>query len=165
MNYYVLYCQRAKIEKICKILNQKDNIYAYIPRMEKYIGSRNLVVDDYVLFPGYLFIETELDQLSFDDLITNLNEQRDGIIRELKKPEVSALTKNEIYLLNQLLDSNKVLRMSKGYKKDGQTVITSGPLINFQNQISKVNTKERCAILNISFFDRPIIACLILSKM
>lgn len=165
MSCYVLYCQKAKIEKICQTLNQKENIYAYIPKMEKYIGSKDLIVDDYVLFPNYLFVETILDQLSFDDLIMNLNERKDGIIKELKKPEVSALTNDETLLLNQLLDSNKVLRKSEGYRENDKTVITAGPLIHFQNQISKVNTKEKYAVLNISFFDRPIIACLILSKI
>ncbi|WP_050636200.1 transcription termination/antitermination NusG family protein [Candidatus Stoquefichus sp. SB1] len=164
MNCYVLYCQIAKIEKICRTLNQNENIHAYIPRMEKYIGSKDIIIDDYILFPGYLFVETDFNQLSFNDLLMSLNERRDGIIKELKKPDVSALTDDEIHLLDQLLDEKKVLRMSKGYKQNGKTVITSGPLIHFQNQISKVNTKERCAVLNISFLDRPILACLLLRQ-
>lgn len=164
MNCYVLYCQITKIEKICRTLNQKENIHAYIPHMEKYLGSKGVIVDDYVLFPGYLFIETELSQQKFNDVLISLKERRTGIIRELKKPDVSALTDDEIHLLNQLLDSEKILRMSYGYKKNGKTVITSGPLIHFQNQISKVNTKEKCAVLNLSLLDRPILACLMVEQ-
>ena len=45
------------------------------------------------MFPGYLFIKTKMNQTEFDTLLLLMKEERDGVIRELKKEEVSALTK------------------------------------------------------------------------
>lgn len=153
MNYYVLYCQTLKIEKISYILNKKRHIYSFIPRYEKYIRSKDELIEQ-VMFPGYLFIKTELDQSEFDAFLFSLNEERDGIIRELKKKDVSALTNDEIHLIEGLLDENKVLVMSEGYQENGKTIVTKGPLMQLQDEIISVNKKDMFAILDIQFLKR-----------
>lgn len=154
MNYYVLYCQTLKIEKVCFKLNRNKKIHAFIPKMEKYIRSKDLIVLQ-VMFPGYLFIKTDLSQEEFS-LFIMLNEEKDGIIRELKKEDVSAMTEEEIDIFNHLLDEEAVLRMSEGIKKNGKTVVTKGPLIYFQDRIVSVDKKDMFAILNIEFLQRNI---------
>ena len=155
MNYYVLYCQTLKTEKICDRLNNKGNIQAFIPRMEKYIRKKD-DIEVKVMFPGYLFIETCFDKDEFHDFLIHLNEQRDGIIRELKKTDVSALTIEEIKLMSLLLDNNKIMRMSEGYKNNNKTVVTKGPLVHFQDNIVDIDKRDRIAILNITFLNRNI---------
>ena len=154
MNYYVLYCQTLKIEKVCLKLNRNEQIHAFIPRMEKYIRSIDEVILQ-VMFPGYLFIKTDLNQIEFDSMIV-LMEDTDGIIRELKKADVSALTKDEVNLLKQLLDEEAILRISQGYKDNGKTIVTKGPLSNLEQYIVKVDKRDMLAILNIKFLDRKI---------
>lgn len=155
MNYYVLYCQTVKTEKVCERLNKKKHIEAFIPKMEKYLRVKDEVVLQ-VMFPGYLFIKTELDQLEFDSLLYSLNEEKDGIIKELKKNEVSALTEKEIELFDHLLDNRSILKMSTGYKDQGKTIIIDGPLLYFQNDIISTDKRDRIAVLDISFLDRNI---------
>lgn len=155
MNYYVLYCQTLKAEKVCTRLNRKKGIYSYIPKMEYYFRLKDEIITK-VMFPGYVFIKTELNQLEFDDLLYSLNEERDGIIRELKKTDVSALTKDEVTLFKKLLDDEGILRMSYGYKENGMTVITSGPLIYFENCIIRTDKRDMIVVLDIKFFDRYI---------
>ena len=155
MNYYVLYCQTLKAEKVCTRLNRKKGIYSYIPKMEYYFRLKDEIITK-VMFPGYVFIKTELNQLEFDDLLYSLNEERDGIIKELKKKGVSALTKDEVNLFKKLLDDEGILRMSYGYKEDGKTVVTGGPLIHFENCIIKSDKRDMIAVLDIKFFDRYI---------
>lgn len=162
-NYYVLYCQSLKIEMVCSRLNQKDGIYAFIPKMEKYIRIRNEIVLQ-VLFPGYLFIETELGQEEFDSLLYGMNEERDGIIKELKKADVSALTEEEIDLLQKLLDHNAILKMSEGYKQNGKTVITRGPLVHFEDCIIDTDKRDMIAVLNVKFLNRNIKAGLLFKQ-
>lgn len=154
MNYYVLYCQTVKTEKVCFKLNRNKQLHAFIPKMEKYIGSKGLV-DLQVMFPGYLFVKTDLSQQEFS-LIISINDDKDGIIRELKKNDVSALTDEEIDIFTHLLDDNAILKMSQGYKENGKTVVTEGPLIYFQDKIVAVNKKDMFAILNIEFLKRKI---------
>lgn len=143
MNCYVLYCQSYKIENLCQRFNQKEGIEAFIPQIEKHLHSTNELVLK-PLFPGYLFIKTKM------------KEEKNGVIRELKKDDVSALTKDEIHLLKLLLNEQYILKMSKGYKQTNKTIIIEGPLKQLQEHIISVNKREHFAILNIEFLNRRI---------
>lgn len=46
--------------------------------------------------------------------------------------------------------------MSEGYKENGVTVVTDGPLKEFQQDIVAVNKKDMLAILRIQFLNRKI---------
>ena len=163
MNYYVLFCQTLKTEKVCQILNKKKDVHAFIPRMETYIHSKDEIILK-VMFPGYLFIETNMNQKEFDILLNLLNEEKDGIIKELKKDDVSALTDDEIQLMYQLLNRNGILKMSEGYKVNGKTIITKGPLLHFQDEIIDTNKRDMFAILDIKFLNRNIKAGLMFKQ-
>lgn len=155
MNYYVLFTQTLKIEKVCQRMNKKQGIHAFIPRMETYIRKKDEVVLK-MMFPGYLFIETTMNQEEFDILLNSLNEEKDGIIKELKKNEVSALTDDEVQLMYQLLNKQGIFKMSEGYKENGKTIITKGPLLSFQENIIDTNKRDQIAILDIKFLNRNI---------
>ena len=85
-----------------------------------------------------------------------MKEERDGVIRELKKEEVSALTKEEIKLLDILLNEQYVLVMSKGYKVNRRTKIIEGPLKELEDYIVAVDKKSREAVLNIEFLNKKL---------
>lgn len=155
MNYYILFCQTVKTEKVCQKLNSKLKITAFIPRMEVYIRKYQKI-ETKVMFPGYLFVKTELEQEEFTSLITSLKEERDGIIKELKKSKVSALSEDEVELLSHLLNDKGILKMSEGYKENGKTVVTKGPLTYFSEQIIDTDKRDMIAILNIKFLERNI---------
>lgn len=163
INYYVLFCQTVKTNKLCKNLNSKNNVFAFIPRMETYLHIKEeIVLKD--MFPGYIFVKSKMNQEDFNTFLHSLKEERDGLIRELKKNEVSALSKNEISLFNQMLDKNGVLKMSYGYKECGKTIVTSGPLIKFKNLIIDTNKRDMTATLSIVFLERNIKVGIIISK-
>ena len=155
IHYYVLYCQSLKIEKLYYVFNNQKDVEAFIPRYEKYIRSKDKVIIN-PMFPGYLFIKTSKNQIEFDTMLTLMYEQKDGVIKELKKDEVSALTKDEIHLLHLLLNKHYILKISKGYKKDGRLILTEGPLMNLQEHITAIIPKDHLAILNIKFLNRKI---------
>lgn len=155
MNCYVLYCQSYKIENLCQRFNQKEGIEAFIPQIEKHLHSTNELVLK-PLFPGYIFIKTKLNQIEFDTFLLLMKEEKNGVIRELKKDDVSALTKDEIHLLKLLLNEQYILKMSKGYKQTNKTIIIEGPLKQLQEHIISVNKREHFAILNIEFLNRRI---------
>lgn len=155
MNTYVLFCQTLKVEKIAKILNQKNGIKAIIPRMETYIRKTDEIVLK-VMFPGYLFVQSNLEQEEFSILLKSLYEEKDGIIKELKKENVSALTHDEIELLNKLLNKNGILKMSYGYKMSGRTIVIKGPLEKFQDNIIDSDKRDMHVTLNINFMGRYI---------
>lgn len=155
MNTYVLFCQTLKVEKIAKILNRKNGIKAIIPKMETYIRKTDEIVLK-AMFPGYLFVQSTLGQEEFSILLKLLYEEKDGIIKELKKENVSALTNDEIELLNELLNKNGILKMSYGYKMSGRTVVVKGPLEKFQDNIIDSDKRDMHVTLNMNFLGRNI---------
>ena len=110
-NIYILYCLTHKTEQVQRVL-KRHGIVSYIPRMEKYIRSIDKVVDDVVMFPGYLFVESDLDQADFTRSIRQMNDEKNGIIRELKDQGVSALTEEEKEFYHILFDDHYLLKMS-----------------------------------------------------
>ena len=155
MNYYVLFCQSLKIDKLYQVFNSKEGVEAFIPKMERYIRSKDMIVL-INMFPGYLFIKTTMNQTEFDTLLLLMKEERDGVIKELKKEEVSALTKEEIKLLDILLNKQYLLVMSKGYKINGRTKIIEGPLKELEEHIVAVDKKSHEAVLNIQFLNKKL---------
>lgn len=76
-------------------------------------------------------------------------------IHELKyEEEVSALTDEEIRILNMLLDDEKVLRMSYGELVNNKIHVTQGPLKNMDDYIVKYDKHNRLATLNLSFLNQ-----------
>lgn len=155
LNWYVLYCQTLKVEQICENFKNKKEIFAFIPRIEEHMRYQ----EEYVirpLFPGYLFIKSFMDQGEFDTYLKAMNEEKYGVIRELKKQDVSALTNDEIELLDLLLDEDYVLRMSEGQIINGRATVCKGPLQYFEKNIISLDKRNRVAYLNIVFLDRNI---------
>ncbi len=161
MNYYVLYCQTLKCEGVCRRLNGKGKLQAFIPQMESYHRLSNQILLK-TMFPGYVFIKSELNQSEFDALLSSLSDERNGIIKELKKSEVSALTKDEIDLYQRLWNQNGILEMSEGYKENGKTIVTKGPLLLFQEEIIATDKRDMVAVLKLTFLDRNIKAGILL---
>lgn len=161
MNYYVLYCQTLKCEGVCRRLNGKGKLQAFIPQMESYHRLSNQIMLK-TMFPGYVFIKSELNQSEFDALLSSLSDERNGIIKELKKSEVSALTKDEIDLYQRLWNQNGILVMSEGYKENGKTIVTKGPLLSFQEEIIATDKRDMVAVLKLTFLDRNIKAGILL---
>ena len=107
MNYYVLFCQSLKIEKLYHTFNLKKDTEAFIPRMERYIRSKDKIVIQN-MFPGYLFIKTTMNQTEFDTLLLLMKEERDGVIKELKKEEVTSFFKCKDLVKKHNLNMNLV---------------------------------------------------------
>ena len=162
-NIYILYCLTHKTEQVQRVL-KRHGIVSYIPRLEKYIRSIDKVVDDVVMFPGYLFVEPDLSQMEFSIFLKDLSGEKDGVIRELKENGVSALTEQEKDFYKVLFDDHYLLRMSYGYREGDRTLIYAGPLVQLEDSITKVDRKNGIAYLRQQFMHRHIQAGLMETK-
>lgn len=162
-NIYILYCVTHKTQQVQHVL-KRHGITSYIPRMEKYLRSIDRIVDDVVMFPGYLFVESYLNQLDFTLFIRQMNDEKNGIIRELKEQGVSALTEEEKDFYHILFDDQYLLKMSYGYREGNKTLIYSGPLLQVKDDITKVDRKNGIAYLKQQFMHRNIQAGLLETK-
>lgn len=154
--WYVLFALVAKENKLCSVLRKKG-INAFIPMMEYYrrdIKGNTLKM----LFPGYIFVRSEMEQRDFDNLLYELGEQRDGLIKQLKDEGVTALRQEEVDMLKKLLNSKGILEMSQAFIEDNKAKVIYGPLIHYQDHIVKIDKHNRLATLDIEFLNRHILA-------
>lgn len=106
------------------------------------------------LFGGYVFVVSKLSQVEVDRIFRKFPLQS-VFIHELKyEEEVSALTDEEIRILNMLLDDEKVLRMSYGKLVKKKIHVTQGPLKNMDDYIVKYDKHNRLATLNLHFLNQ-----------
>ena len=94
MNWYVLFVLVVKEDKLCSLLRKKG-LDAFIPMYEYY---RRDIKGNAIkpLFPGYIFVRSNLEQLDFDQFLFNIKEPKEGLIKELKKAPKHLLKINEL---------------------------------------------------------------------
>ena len=161
MNWYILQTLSYKTDGLITLLNKYDDVNAFTPQME-YFHTRDKRVYQKPLFKGYIFIKTHLDQASFHTLIHGM-ENKDGIVRELKYEEnTPALTNQEIDLFEHILDDQNVVRVSQACLHNGRAKVIYGPLKEYEMNIIKYDKHNLMAYLDISFYDRPIKAALMI---
>lgn len=155
MNWYVLYTLSQKTNKILNNLNQREELEAFIPRYEVCNrDTKELLLK--TMFDNYLFVKTTLNQIEFNTLLMKMKDINDGLIKQLKNNEISALRADEVEFFNHILDHCYIARISHGYRENGRTVVTDGPLVLYEEHIVKVDTHNCCAYLDLTFFDRKI---------
>jgi transcriptional antiterminator NusG len=80
-------------------------------------------------------------------------------VKELTKilrtgDDFSPLHESEVDFLMQFGEENHVVEMSVGYIEGDQVVITSGPMMNWDGKVKKIDRHKRLAVLQVEFFGR-----------
>ena len=154
-NWYILFVQTEKQSQLCFLLEQ-EGVHAFLPMMEYYRRDRKGLAEK-PMFPGYIFVQSELTQKEFDDLLDSMEERRWGFIRQLKEEGGSALTEEEKAFFQWLLDDDGTARMSYGYLNPaGKAVITYGPLIGCERHIRKTDRHNRLVLMDFAFREEPV---------
>ena len=154
-NWYILFVQAEKQSQLCFLLEQ-EGVHAFLPMMEYYRRDRKGLAEK-PMFPGYIFVQSELTQKEFDDLLDSMEERRWGFIRQLKEEGGSALTEEEKAFFQWLLDDDGTARMSYGYLNPaGKAVITYGPLIGCERHIRKMDKHNRLVLMDFAFREEPV---------
>ncbi|XCP84019.1 transcription termination/antitermination NusG family protein [Roseburia hominis] len=82
-NWYILFVQIEKQSQICTML-QNEGVHAFLPMMEYYRrDSKGIAVK--LMFPGYVFVRSELEQKEFDDFLKFRKGCLWGVIKQLKE--------------------------------------------------------------------------------
>lgn len=154
-NWYILFVQADKQSQLCSILEQ-EGVCAFLPMMEYYRRDRKGLAEK-VLFPGYIFIKSDLSQKEFDSLLDSMEGRRWGFIKQLKKEGSAALTEEEREFFQWLFDDDRTVRMSYGYLNSaGKAVITYGPLVGCEKYIRKTDKHNSLALMDFSFRKDPM---------
>ena len=154
-NWYILFAQTEKQSQLCLLLEQEE-VHAFLPMMEYYRRDRKGLAQK-PMFPGYIFVQSELDQKEFDSLLDSMEERRWGFIRQLKEEGGTALSEEERAFFQWLLDDTGTVRMSYGYLNSaGKAVITYGPLIGCERHIRKLDKHNRSVMMDFAFREEPV---------
>lgn len=156
MNWYVLFVQTLYEDKLCAFLNRSEGIHAFSAKLEYYRRDRK-TNELKSLFPGYVFVKTEFDQLEFNEWLRK-QEVKKGFIKQLQYDHVSALQKEEIQILTVLLNDNHVLPMSYGHLENNKIVIDCGTLKGLESYIVKYDKRNRLASLDLFFLNQRWVA-------
>ena len=161
-NWFVFYVQGRREEFLCNRLNTiGEDIVAFVPkieRMHKREGIAGIVVKP--LFPGYLFIRTNEDYTCIQQLYVRCRQQLSGIKKQLKydEAETSALTQPEIKFLENILDEEYVLKMSRGIILNNSLHIHEGPLMGREKDIKYIDRHKCTAKLFVEILGRQVLA-------
>ena len=154
-NWYILFVQTEKQSQLCVLLEQ-EGVHAFLPMIEYYRRDRRGLAEK-PMFPGYIFVQSELAQKEFDDLLDSMEERRWGFIRQLKEEGGAALSEEEKAFFQWLLDDSGTARMSYGYLNPaGKAVITYGPLIGCERHIRKTDRHNRLVLMDFAFREEPV---------
>ena len=154
-NWYILFVQTEKQSQLCALLEQ-EGVHAFLPVMEYYRRDRKGLAEK-PMFPGYIFVQSEMEQKEFDNLLDSMEGRRWGFIRQLKEEGGTALTEEERAFFQWLLDDSGIARMSYGYLNPaGKAVITYGPLIGCEKHIRKTDKHNRLVLMDFAFREEPV---------
>lgn len=145
----------------------------FYPEAEQYYRSKKYQIlgRRYLkrpLFPGYVFIETNMPADAFLSEYITFFYQSIDIIRILKDSAGGiALPSSERDRLNYILRGKRCLEHSVGYIEGDQIIVTAGPLVGREAIIKKINRHNRDALIAVDLFGEKLslkIALEIISK-
>lgn len=156
--WYVIFVHNQDEYKVCNLLRQQQ-IEAFIPRMKvAHRKKSNLLFVEKLMFPGYVFVESELEQKEFIiqlDAVKRMSSKSMKLLK-LDKIGTSALHDEEVFYLKSILNSDKVMDYSVGIIVGSKTIITQGPLKGMENTIIKIDRHKRCALIELMICDQSI---------
>jgi transcriptional antiterminator NusG len=151
MNWYIIYVRGSYENKLVEYLND-SGFTAFVPMKAKYFRDHGVSkMVNQLLFPNYIFVESELDNIEFSKKLELLKQRKTGFVKQLRHDlqGTSALDANEKNMIERLVGKNKVIENSIGFIENDKVVVTQGPLMGFESHIVYINRHKRSATLEI----------------
>lgn len=155
MDWYIVHTKSENYQEIISYLNADKDIYAFVPRMEKWYS--NAKVKEFqasFMYPGYIFIRTSLSQNEFKCRYNEFFHSIHHMAELLEYDDVISLPEQEQVLLEKMFDEQDIIKHSIGHIVDSQLMINEGPLIGLEKRIKKIDRHKRIAILDCDLLGR-----------
>lgn len=156
MNWYVLFVRAGKEQSVEHLLKTWLNSYGFlpfIPMNERIFKNSGIIKKELKpLFPGYVFIESELSSPDFIRIINPLIHSSNNIIRLLRYSDSEfSVREAEKNMLLKLYNDDYCIESSSGIMVGDRIIVTDGPLIGCESKIKKLNRHKREAWIEIEF--------------
>ena len=156
MAVYVIYTFSGNENKVAEkirdlVLKPGEDIYIPTYNRGKRIRGRYQVVNA-ILFPGYIFYETE-DAAYLKKRLRKITE-----LTKLLESEryILPISENEERLLYKLCGKEHILDISTGYIEGGKVRVIKGPMMGLDALIKKVNRKKKTAVIEVELLSRTM---------
>lgn len=142
-----------------------EDIELFIPESEYYYRNKKFreIGNQYrrrPLFPGYVFVETNLTASKFLTVFNQFIYDSADIIKLLRYGDAGeiAVTLEERRRFEYLFKGKRCLEHSQGFIVGDKIIIENGPLIGQECNIKYINRHNHCAKVEFKMFDRTILA-------
>lgn len=166
--WYVLYVRSNTENRVIRELNQHIQtlflpykVEPFILESEQYYRNKKYqrLGNKYQkrpLFPGYVFIETDMPDMEFIQTFYNYINKSSSIIKILLSNNKNklAISDDEKTRLEYWCLGKRCLSHSEGYLEGDEIVITSGPLSGKEGSIKYINRHNRYAEVELMFLDQ-----------
>lgn len=111
----------------------------------KYHGKERIIPQH--IFPGYLFVLTDkVDSFELRLVAARRDRYLQTMMRFLRTGyTITPLADPEEQIFHTLFDQREHLGMSRGVIRDGKLQIQEGPLVGFEDRISRIDRHKRLA--------------------
>ncbi len=166
--WYVLHVRSNKehrvVESFQQAFDQKGLAYelqTFCPESEHFYKNKQsqTLGRKYIkrpLFPGYVFVETNMPAKEFRMTFFNVLYNSADIIRLLRYGDSDevALKKEERQRFEFLFKGKRAIEHSIGYIEGDKIIITGGGLMGLEGFIQKINRHNRTADVEINMFNQ-----------
>ncbi len=156
MFWYVLFVQTGREHKIENFLKEQldSNLFIpFVPLQETLFRIAGTVKKELKpLFPGYIFVESELTSQEFIRRTSTLLYASHMIVGLLKYSDTEiAMRESERRMLLSLCNDGHCIESSSGIIEGTRIYITDGPLKGRESIVKKVNRHKRLAWIEMEF--------------
>jgi transcriptional antiterminator NusG len=161
--WYVLFTKTGYEKSVLKEIEKcfvGGGLLPFIPLLEIFHRYANKRIEKEIkpLFPGYVFIESELDSKYFYILINQFIRTHRAILKILKYGESDemAIREEERQTFLNICNNEKCIETSVGFLEGDKIIVSEGPLKGKESIIKRINRYRREAIIEIEILGRTI---------
>ena len=152
--YGCLFCKVGSEKTVAReISDDTKGVLAIVPERLRYRRSQGTATEEKaILFPGYVFFETD----DLDYRARELNRHRD-VYRVLMTSDGEwALDGSDREFAERFFENNGLIGFSKAYKENDRIRILDGFLKENEGKIIRVNMHAKTAQVRVRFCDKDI---------
>lgn len=151
MSWYVLHVLTGCELNVKKQLARRaPHIHTLVPRRKLKERQQGITKEvTHLLFPGYVFVKTELDHKSYYKIIAP-----DGVLEILGRPKPVPVPEKEMAHVLRWCEENELIGLSRVQNGKKVTVI-DGPLKSMEGYIVRLDRRKGRARVRMTLFNEP----------
>lgn len=156
-NWFVFFVESGREYTACTFLNKLFNVdesVAFVPQVELVFRNSKFVKKELKpMFPGYIFVDTELEGVFFASYTYKLIKYSKCILKLIGKSdfEIVPIKEEEKSFLLKFCDDDYIVGESIGIIEGDRIYINSGPLKGIESVIKKIDRHKRRAQIEMEF--------------